>query len=185
MNKLFILILGGVLVLFAGFIIPQVVNRAYREAEEFDVCPFCSEEVLDAQKIYEDDSVIAMLTYKPIVEGHVLIIPKRHVERFEMLSSEEIMKMHEAIKKVHIVCQKKHSSTGYLLVQKNGREVRQTVPHVHFHYIPRKLEESTLALYGKFLLEPFLRPVDMIQLEKQAKQYRKEFARSGRSLAQI
>ncbi len=185
MNKLFILIVGLVLVGFSALIIPQIANRAYREVEEFEECPFCMAEVINSQKIYEDDWIVAMLTYKPIVEGHVLVIPKRHVECYEMLTSKEVLQVHEIIKKVHDISQKKHDSSSYLVMQKNGKEVRQTVPHVHFHYIPRKAEESTLALFGKFLLEPLKRPIDMELLEKEARSYRKEFGRARKGLAQI
>lgn len=185
MNKFLILILIFVLASFSVLVLPQIANRAYREVEEFEECPFCMEEVIDAQKIFEDEHIVAMLTYKPIVEGHILVIPKRHVERYELLTEQEVLRVHDTIKKIHEISQKKHRSTSYLLVQKNGKEVRQTVPHLHFHYIPRKLNESALALFAQFLLEPLKRPIDMILLEKEAKSYRKEFAKVRRELAQI
>lgn len=185
MNKFFIVVVLFVLVGLSFLVLPQVANRAYREAEEFEECPFCMQEVLDSQKIFEDEHIVAMLTYKPIVEGHVLVIPKRHVERFEDLSPNEIQHIHKVISRVHNVSQKKLNSSSYLLVQKNGKEVRQTVPHLHFHYIPRRTNESTLALFGKFLIEPLQRPVDMSWLEKNARSYRKEFNKGRRGLAQI
>jgi hypothetical protein len=53
-------------------------------------CAFDDLKVLNRQKFYEDDLVLALYTHKPILPGHCLIIPKRHVERFEMLSEQEI-----------------------------------------------------------------------------------------------
>ncbi len=101
-------------------------------------CPFCNAKVLDLQKFYEDDLVVALLTHKPIVPGHCLIIPKRHVERFEGLSENELMQIGQVIKKVDMAAQKVFKAKSYLLLQKNGKEAGQTVPHVHFHYIPRQ-----------------------------------------------
>src|SRR4029078_13357621 len=103
-----------------------------------DYCPFCDSKVIEYQKFYEDDLVIALYTHRPIFPGHSLIIPKRHVERFEMLNDQEITRISQVIKKVDKAAQKVFGTSAYLLLQKNGREVGQTVPHVHFHYIPRK-----------------------------------------------
>lgn len=101
-------------------------------------CAFCDSNVLARQKFYEDDLVIALYTHKPIFPGHCLIIPKRHVPRFELLSDEEAMQIHLVIKKVNQAVQQAFSTNSYLILQKNGYEVGQTVPHVHFHYIPRR-----------------------------------------------
>lgn len=116
-------------------------------------CAFCNEDVLNYQKFYEDDLVLALYTHKPIFPGHCLIIPKRHVQRFEMLSEEETLQMSKVIKEVDQAVSKVFKTTSYLLLQKNGFEVGQTVPHVHFHYIPRKAGDSSLI---KFFLKMFL-----------------------------
>ncbi len=39
-------------------------------------CVFCDVSILNNQKFYEDDLVIALYTHKPILPGHSLIIPK-------------------------------------------------------------------------------------------------------------
>lgn len=86
------------------------------------------------QAFYKNDLVLALYSHKPIYPGHCLIIPKRHVERFEMLSEEEITEIGRVIKKVNQAVEKVFQTSSYLLLQKNGREVGQT-PHVHVHYI--------------------------------------------------
>jgi len=100
-------------------------------------CPFCNQKIIDNQKIYEDDLVFVLYTHKPIFPGHCLILPKRHVERFEQLSDIEMMHIGQIIRKVNVAVQKVFGTSPYLLHQKNGWEVGQSVPHVHFHYIPR------------------------------------------------
>lgn len=62
-------------------------------------CPFCDRAVIERQAFYEDDLVLALYDHKPIFPGHSLIIPKRHVERFEQLTEEEITQIGRAIKK--------------------------------------------------------------------------------------
>ena len=116
-------------------------------------CAFCNTAVLDYQKFYEDDLVMVLYTHKPIMPGHSLIIPKRHVERFEQLSEEEALQIFQVIKKVDMAVQKVFGTSPYLLLQKNGTEVGQTVPHVHFHYIPRQTGDSSVI---KFLFKMFV-----------------------------
>ncbi len=113
----------------------------------FDECPFCDKTILNYQKFYEDDSIVAIYSHKPITEGHCLIIPKRHIKRFEELSTEEISKMHEAIKKVNIAVQKAFKTNSYVIMQKNGKSVGQTVSHVHMHYIPRDANDTSIIKF--------------------------------------
>src|SRR5262249_28284083 len=69
-------------------------------------CPFCNPKIIQSQSFYEDDLVLALYTHKPVCDGHCLIIPKRHVERFELLTEEEIAQMGHVIKKVHMAAMK-------------------------------------------------------------------------------
>lgn len=143
------------------------------EAPDKEVCAFCNPAVLNAQKFYEDDLVFALYTHKPIVPGHFLILPRRHVERFELLTDEEIMRMGQVIKKVNHAARQVFNISSYLLLQKNGREVGQSVPHVHIHYIPRETgDDSTL----KFLIQMYvanmqqpISPADMHEVVEKMK----------------
>ena len=110
-------------------------------------CPFCDKSVIEYQKFYEDDLVIALINYKPVLPGHSLIIPKRHVEKFDLLTDEEALRVHQVIKKVHHASKTVFNAHSYVIYQKNGQEVGQTVPHLHFHYVPRPPgEDSILSL---------------------------------------
>lgn len=130
-------------------------------------CAFDDPKVLDLQTFYEDDLVLALYTHRPILPGHCLIIPKRHVERFEMLTDEEILQIGRAIKKVDQAAAKVFQTSSYLLLQKNGLEVGQTVPHVHFHYIPRKTgDDSTYKFLVNMLLVNIFSPISSEEMQK-------------------
>ena len=130
-------------------------------------CPFCSDQVLRRQTFYEDDLVLALYTHKPIYPGHCLVIPKRHVERFEMLEDEEIAAIGKVIKKVNQAVERVFQTSAYLIWQKNGPEVGQSVPHVHFHYIPRKKgDDSTLAFLFNMFWANAKDPISEQEMEK-------------------
>lgn len=130
-------------------------------------CAFCDPDVLNRQKFYEDALVLALYTHKPVVPGHCLIIPRRHVDRFEKLTSEEITQMGQVIKKVHEAATRVFDAPSYLLLQKNGREVGQTVPHVHFHYMPRKIGDSSrLTFLAKMFIADLKGPISPKEMQE-------------------
>lgn len=140
-----------------------------------DDCAFCDQAVLDNQTFYEDDLVLALYTHKPIFPGHCLIIPKRHVERFEMLTDDEITQIGRVIKKVNRAVEKVFETSSYLLLQKNGREVGQSVPHVHFHYVPRKAGDDSVILYiVKMYIANLTQPISQIEMQETVKKLRQE-----------
>src|SRR5579872_2365736 len=69
-------------------------------------CAFCDSKILDTQTFYEGPLARALLTNKPAVDGHVLIIPNRHVERFEELTSVEMVAIGQVIQKVDAAVKK-------------------------------------------------------------------------------
>lgn len=107
-----------------------------------DYCAFCNHQVKENQVIFEDSLVMVLYTHKPCTAGHSLIIPKRHVERFDELTDEEMLQIKSSIHRIHEASSKVFKTSSYLLLQKNGYQVGQSVPHVHFHYIPRKLDAT-------------------------------------------
>ena len=107
-------------------------------------CAFCNADVLEKGLCYEDDLVLVLYTHQPILPAHFLIIPKRHIDRFEMLSEQEMVRVMQVVDKVRKAVEKELGMASYLLHQKNGKEVGQSVPHVHFHFIAREQGDSSL-----------------------------------------
>ena len=143
-------------------------------AQFTEYCAFCDPNVLDRQKFYEDDLVLALYTHKPVLPGHCLVLPKRHVERFELLTDEEITQMGRAIKKVDLAVTRVFGTSSYLLLQKNGIEVGQSVPHVHVHYIPRKKgDSSTFGFLVKMFLANAKKPISSDQMQENVDKLKK------------
>lgn len=129
-------------------------------------CAFCDPAILNAQKFYEDELVLALYTHKPVLPGHCLVIPKQHAERFEELSEAEIARIGIVLQKVDRAVKQVFGTSAYLLLQKNGREVGQTVPHVHFHYIPRQEgDTSTLSFLIQMYIANIKGPISSEEME--------------------
>ncbi|MCE5315840.1 MAG: HIT family protein [Parachlamydia sp.] len=99
-------------------------------------CPFCRQELLEKQTAYENSHWRVLVDYAPRVSGHLLAIPKRHAVKAHELTAEEWSALSEVISKVVIVFQSVFQTRQYMLLEKNGRNAGQSVPHVHFHLFP-------------------------------------------------
>lgn len=132
-------------------------------------CPFCDRKIIEYQKYYEDDIVLGLYSHRPLLKGHCLILPKRHVERFGNLTKIELQKINELINKTHLAMEKIMDVKSYMILQKNGKEVGQSVPHLHFHYIPNKKNGSNFSFLLKFLFYPFKHQINEKQMMEMTK----------------
>ena len=105
-------------------------------------CVFCmilSGEI-PALKVYDDAHAIAFLDVNPISKGHTLVIPKTHYESLSSMPEKEFLSYMETVHKVVKALMK--YTDGLNVLQNNGKDAGQLVPHVHFHIIPRRPEDG-------------------------------------------
>ena len=102
-------------------------------------CPFCNiEKLVDKDRIvYQDGTWIAIYDNYPVSEGHVLLIPKRHVETFFNLNMVEFGSLGVTIGIIKMILDKKFHPDGYNIGANCGEAAGQTVMHCHIHIIPR------------------------------------------------
>jgi histidine triad (HIT) family protein len=93
-------------------------------------------------KVLEDSETLAFMDIMPQVDGHVLVIPKEHAATLLELSPEGACACIRAVQRVARAVKQALQVPGVLIVQVNGAEVGQTVPHVHFHVMPRRSNEA-------------------------------------------
>ena len=79
----------------------------------------------------------AFTNLRPSVDGHCLVSPKRIVPFFDDLNDEEKLDLISTAKRVASVLQKGYGTDGIGITMQDGPAAGQTVPHVHFHVIPR------------------------------------------------
>lgn len=99
-------------------------------------CPFCNPEVIQKQFVHGNESINTLYCLTPATVGNLLIIPKRHIERFEELTESELQAIQKEINLFSMVFEKVYGINEFVLIQKNGKNAGQTVAHLHFHMIP-------------------------------------------------
>lgn len=101
-------------------------------------CPLCREIVRPAaegSRFFENRYFVAFLANSALSRGHTLLVPRRHVEKIEELTSAERSELGKSLTSVtERVRRLTHDFTVSL---NHGIVAGQHVPHIHFHIIPR------------------------------------------------
>lgn len=87
------------------------------------------------------DNALAFARYDnyPVSPGHVLILPYRHVADYFDTTQAERLAMLDLIEAAKRLLDREHTPDGYNLGINCGAAAGQSVPHVHYHLIPRYL----------------------------------------------
>ncbi len=104
-------------------------------------CIFCGilNNELPASRVYEDEHTLAFLDIHPIARGHALVVPKRHVESYTDLSSNEVSQLAQVGRLVAAHLKSAlEGCEGVSLSLADGTSAGQEVPHAHLHVIPRR-----------------------------------------------
>ncbi|HEV2166674.1 MAG TPA: HIT family protein [Thermoplasmata archaeon] len=116
-------------------------------------CIFCDivHQRAPSHSFYEDDEAVAFLDLFPYTRGHLLVVPKRHVDRLTDLPPEEYRDFLGAISNV---CRRVDRLTRHYNVALNqGSLAGQIVFHLHVHIIPRYGEENPFATHPRVRLD--------------------------------
>lgn len=102
-------------------------------------CIFCKiiKGEIAAEKVYEDDSIFAIMDIKPVSRGHVLVLPKSHANDFLSTPDEVLQDTIKKVKKIGSAIMTAVNSQGLNITTNNGAAAGQVVFHLHFHLIPR------------------------------------------------
>ena len=101
-------------------------------------CIFCKigEGKIPANKVYEDENVLAFHDINKKAPIHILIIPKKHIASFQDLSDADdaiVLDIHRGIR--NIATKLNIDKDGYRIITNIGEFGRQEVKHLHFHLL--------------------------------------------------
>lgn len=104
-------------------------------------CIFCkiAGGQIPAEKVYEDDRVLAIFDIAPQAPVHVLVIPKRHAE--DMLEARgfgDAELAHLFRTAAEVAARLGLDKTGFRIVSNCGGDACQSVPHLHIHVLGGK-----------------------------------------------
>lgn len=117
-------------------------------------CPFCDESIGEPQTQIAQSKLCVVRISKPwLMKGHLLVIPKRHVEYPGDLTSEELLDIFHQIENMRRKLLDSKLASG-VDIRQNYRpfldQDRLKVDHLHFHVMPRHNEDELYEKSMKF-----------------------------------
>ena len=101
-------------------------------------CPFCYDNI-KSRIIAEQNSVVAIRDSYPVTDGHLLIVPKRHMANYFAMNETERRDIDTLILKLkNRLMEKDQSVNGFNIGTNIGESAGQTIFHAHIHLIPRR-----------------------------------------------
>ncbi len=102
--------------------------------------------------VYEDDLTLALMDIMPSTPGHTLVITKEPAEGILDLSPDGAGALIRTTQTVARAVKTALAAPGIMLVQLNGEAAGQSIPHVHFHILPRA-GGLDLKLHGRAIAD--------------------------------
>lgn len=103
-------------------------------------CIFCKiiNGDIPCMKIYEDEHTLSFMDIANDVDGHMLVIPKKHCTNILDADEKTLHHVMDTVKKVSDHCVKNCGCEGINILNANNQCAGQSVFHLHMHIIPRK-----------------------------------------------
>ena len=108
-------------------------------------CVFCKiirREIKINKIIYENDNFFSIPNANSEVDGHSLVISKKHFETMLDMPNSLGPELLDCIKKTAFKLMSENNLEGFNVLNNNFEVAGQTVKHVHFHIIPRKRDDN-------------------------------------------
>lgn len=90
---------------------------------------------LPAEKVFENERIVAFKDINPAAPIHILIVPKKEIPNLQSVSEEDLPLIGEVVLVAQELAENLGITEGYRLLVNNGPLAGQTIDHLHFHLI--------------------------------------------------
>jgi histidine triad (HIT) family protein len=110
-------------------------------------CTFCAiaSGSVPAELVLDEPDFLAFLDVRPVFPGHVLVIPRDHVEALWDLEAGSDAGYLGVIRRVTVAVRDALGAEGAFVA--NNNIVSQSVPHLHFHVVPRRRKDGLRGFF--------------------------------------
>ena len=118
-------------------------------------CVFCEIVAgsLPAATVYENAAVLAFLDHRPLLPGHVLVVPKTHYATLGDLPEDQVGHFFVAVQRLARAVEEAMRADGSF-VAVNIR-ISQSVPHLHVHVVPRRKGDGLFGKTFQWMRRPY------------------------------
>lgn len=110
-------------------------------------CTFC--EIVSgrhpADIVLDEPEAVAFLDLRPVFPGHVLLVPRRHVEALDDLPPDLVAPLFDAARRLSRAVRLAVEADGSFVGVNNY--ISQSVPHLHVHLLPRRRRDGLRGFF--------------------------------------
>lgn len=140
-------------------------------------CVFC--DLNDKYVIYEENGIVLTVALYAYIDGHCMIVPRRHVRSVKDLTKTEWETMRKFMYIAKKMIRDVYGVKGMQIIQKDGIDAQSTVEHLHFHCIPFDAPDLAKWNYRKLTNTPLenaeLYGQKKADIEKLAKRFARKY----------
>ena len=115
-------------------------------------CVFC--DLNDKYVVLEENGIVLTVALYAYIDGHLMIIPRRHIRSVKELTPSEWETMRKFMYLAKKMIRKAHGIKGMQIIQKDGADAQSTVEHLHFHCMPFDAPDLNVWNYRKLANTP-------------------------------
>ncbi len=98
-----------------------------------------------AAVVHEDEHTVAFLDISPVFKGHVLLVPRAHVDTLPDLPPELLAPFFARGQSLCRAVVEAMDAQGTFVAMNNV--VSQSVPHLHLHVVPRRRKDGLRGFF--------------------------------------
>ena len=110
-------------------------------------CTFC--EIIAGERradiVLDEPEAVAFLDLRPVFPGHVLLVPRRHVDSLDDLPPELVAPLFDAARRLSRAVRVAVEAEGSFVGVNN--RISQSVPHLHVHILPRRRRDGLRGFF--------------------------------------
>lgn len=100
---------------------------------------------MQSRIVWETKDLLCFFPLEPDVLGHTLIASKSHFADIRDAPVSFGAHVFEASQFLASLYRSKLGATGFNLLNASGRDAEQSIPHLHFHFLPRFAGDALTA----------------------------------------
>jgi histidine triad (HIT) family protein len=129
-------------------------------------CVFCDivAGAISTYVVFDDQRTLAFLDHRPLLPGHVLVVPKTHFETLGDLPSEQVGALFTVVQRLAVAVERGVKADGSF-VAVNIR-ISQSVPHLHVHVVPRRKGDGLFGKTFQWVRRPYPSESAIVEMQR-------------------
>jgi histidine triad (HIT) family protein len=129
-------------------------------------CVFCDIVAgrVPAYTVLETETTLSFLDHRPLLPGHVLVLPRTHYETLGNLPQEEVGPFFVTVQRLALAVERGMHADGSFVA--TNIRISQSVPHLHVHVVPRRKGDGLFGKTFQWMRRPYPSEAAIVETQR-------------------